>query len=306
MICFIALPIFLVLGIFSLNYRKLALEAIDCIFRRITFRKCYSKLDERIKARITGKLIGKFPKFAMAVYNYFEVIAWIFLILMLVSGFYSVQGSYNYIKYGNCNGANSDQFCIFNPLQDLDSEKCSVAGEKKELILPSESNGPFLGSSDASVKITEFGCYSCPYTKKSEDTVEKIREYYGDKIKFSYRNFILDNHPNSREAAEASECADEQGKFWEYHEILFEKQDEWKENGYASFVQYASDLGLDSEKFSECYITGKYKDEVEKDYKDGIKANIYATPTFFNNNQSIVGDVSFNEFKKVIDGELKS
>src|SRR3989344_6761356 len=126
MICFIALPIFLVLGIFSLNYRKLALEAIDCIFRRITFRKCYSKLDERIKARITGKLIGKFPKFAMAVYNYFEVIAWIFLILMLVSGFYSVQGSYNYIKYGNCNGANSDQFCIFNPLQDLDSEKCYV------------------------------------------------------------------------------------------------------------------------------------------------------------------------------------
>jgi len=311
MLCFIALPIFLILGIFSVSYRKLAWEAIDCTFRRVTFRKCYSGLDERIKARITGKLIGRFPKLAMSIYKYFEVIAWIFLILMLVSGFYTVQGGYNYIKYGNCNGPNSDQFCIFNPLGTLNNgnvsegEKCSTTGEKKDLILPEESNGPFLGSANASVKITEFGCYACPYTKESEDTAVKIREYYGDKIKFSYRNFFLDNHPNSRESAEASECADEQGKFWEYHELLFENQDEWKETGYASFVEYATELGLNTEQFSSCYISGKYKSEVEKDYQAGIKSNIYATPTFFINNQTIVGDVSFKDFKKIVESEMK-
>ena len=132
MICFIALPILLILGIFSASYRKLALEAIDCVVRKLTLRKCHSRLDERIKARITGKLMKRSQKFALLIYKYFEVIAWAFVILFLVSGFFTAQGVYNYVKYGNCNGPDSQDFCIFNPTGNLNDY--SEFDDKKDLI----------------------------------------------------------------------------------------------------------------------------------------------------------------------------
>lgn len=116
-ICIIGLVVFAIAGIFSARYRRLAKEAFSCTFKKLTFRACDTGLDVRIKAHITAKLI-RWPAVARAVHKNFERISVLLVIIMLVtfawSGFYAAKGLYNYEKYGNCNGPNADDFCIFN------------------------------------------------------------------------------------------------------------------------------------------------------------------------------------------------
>jgi len=114
MICIIALPVFLILGIFSVRYRILAKEAFECVFRMATFRKCNSKLDQRIKTKITGKILKYHPGTARFFFKNFEILSWIFTIAMIASLVFSAIGVYNYVAYGNCNGPGSTAFCIFN------------------------------------------------------------------------------------------------------------------------------------------------------------------------------------------------
>jgi len=130
-LCFIALPIFLILGIFSVKYRILAKDALECLGKTIIFRKCKSKLDERIKADLTGKIIKKSPKLGLFFYRNFQVISTIFIILLIASIFFSATGLFNYIKYGNCNGPDSDGiFCIYSDVLDTqDDASCNNPSE---------------------------------------------------------------------------------------------------------------------------------------------------------------------------------
>jgi len=116
-LCFIALPILLILSIFSAKYKILARDAFECIGRTVTLRKCKSNLDERIKSHLTGKIIKISPKFGMFVYKRFQIISILFIILTLLSLFFSVTGFANYIKYGNCNGPGENSY--FCPYADL-------------------------------------------------------------------------------------------------------------------------------------------------------------------------------------------
>jgi len=114
-LCFIALPIFLILGIFSVKYRILARDAFECIGRIVTFRKCKSQLDDRIKSHLTGKIIRISPSLGRFIHKRFPIISIIFIILMIVSLFFSFTGLINYLKYGNCNGPEDDGgFCIYS------------------------------------------------------------------------------------------------------------------------------------------------------------------------------------------------
>lgn len=117
MICIIALIVCGILGIFSLKYRIIAKEAFDCVFKRLTFRKCTTGLDKRLKAQITGKLMSRSPKLGESLYQNFEIISWFFTILLVVSIAWSGYSMYNFILYGNCNGKDSTEFCIFNGLE---------------------------------------------------------------------------------------------------------------------------------------------------------------------------------------------
>src|SRR3989344_441504 len=99
-LCLLALPVFAVLGIFSIKYRKLAADALECLFKTVTLRKCKSGLDERIKASMTGKAFQVSPKMAGLIYNHYKMISWIILMIFLWSAYASSAGVYNYIKYG--------------------------------------------------------------------------------------------------------------------------------------------------------------------------------------------------------------
>lgn len=170
----------------------------------------------------------------------------------------------------------------------------------------SEDDDPWIGTKDAKVVIVEFSDYACPYCAKFALEVEKkIIENYGKVVKLVFRDFPLPFHGDiAIKAAEAANCANEQGKFWEYHYLLFERQREWTENS-SKFYDYANELSLNSSKFKDCLDSGKYRAEVEKDYSDGLEYGVSGTPTFFINSDPIVGYRSYEEMSRMIEERLK-
>lgn len=127
MICFVALFVFAVLGLFSVKYRALAKESFDCVFRKVTLRRCETGLDKRIKMSLTGKLMAKSKPLARMFYRHFEMMSWALTVLMLASTFYSAQGLYNFWAYGNCNGEDSSAFCALSEFQNV--PKVCTCGE---------------------------------------------------------------------------------------------------------------------------------------------------------------------------------
>jgi protein-disulfide isomerase len=163
------------------------------------------------------------------------------------------------------------------------------------------ASGAAKGPANAPIEIVEFSDFQCPYCQRANPTVKQVLQTYGDRIHFVYRHFPLGNHPNARPAAEAAQCAAEQGKFWEYHDHLFANQSRL---GDADLKQSAAELGLDSAKFNACVDTHKYKTQVEADMKAGEEAGVNGTPAFFVNGRMIGGAQPFDAFKRIIDEEL--
>ena len=170
----------------------------------------------------------------------------------------------------------------------------------------SEDDDPVKGSDNAPVTIIEFSDFQCPYCGKFyEETLPQITETYIEtgKVKLVFRDFPLNFHQYAQKASEAAECADEQGKFWEYHNILFENQDALTID---DLKQYASDLNLDTEQFNECLDSGKYEEEVKSDMEDGSSYGVSGTPAFFINGQLLSGAQPFSAFQSVIEQELEN
>ncbi len=173
-----------------------------------------------------------------------------------------------------------------------------------EKIEVSEDDDPWIGAKDAKVVIVEFSDYACPYCAKFALEVEKkIIEKYGNVVRLVFRDFPVHGEASIK-AAMAANCAREQGKFWEYHYLLFERQKEWYSN-LSKLYDYATELSLNFSNFKDCLESGKYRSEVEKDLEDGFSYGVRGTPTFFLNGDAIVGYRSYEEFAKLIEERLK-
>jgi protein-disulfide isomerase len=309
-ICIIALPVFAILGIFSLKYRTLTKEAFRCLFRTIALKPCDTGLDQRIKSNFTAKLLW-WPALSRFFYKRFVILSWVFVILLLASTGFTGYGIYNYIKYGNCNGEQSVAFCIFNaakpefllPAQQQ-TESCSAIGTKQSLYpdkITLHDGEPVRGKPDAKLTIIEYGCFSCAYTKEAEPVVRKILQNY-PQVNLVYLDVPLDVHKNSVEAALAAECAKEQDKYWEYHDALFENHDALSDT---MFVEIAKQLKINTTQFKDCYTTKRYQEEVDADYQNAMEVGIYGTPTFFVNDKNLVGPQDYKTFANMVEGELK-
>ena len=183
----------------------------------------------------------------------------------------------------------------------------------------SEDNDPIIGNRDAEITIIEFSDFQCPFCARFHvQTLPTIMDEYINKgtVKLVFRDFPIQSiHPNALPASVAAECANEQKKFKEMHDVLFEKQNEWSNQNIESvmntFSQYASDLGLEEKAFDSCLKNGKYIEEIQKDLDDGRTYGISGTPGFFIGNDQIgfielKGAQPFENFKKVIDNQLKN
>ncbi|MFH1439208.1 MAG: thioredoxin domain-containing protein [Candidatus Woesearchaeota archaeon] len=322
-LCLLALPLFAILAIFSVRYRRLTLDALDCLLRTVTLRKCTSGLDDRIKADLTGRVLKLSPKTAGFFYRHYKIISWVVLLIFLWSTYQSSVSIYNYALYGDCNGPEETGFCLFDPSGGHISE-CTIDGENVDGVLPSEITWPVLEDEDPiisyenaidgagedkiedieNVKLTiiEFGCYTCEYTGKAEPVIYEVLEHYKGKVNIQFKSFHLPSHKLSFKASMAADCALDQGKYYEYHKELFLQQTELNDE---SFINIAKELGMDLDEFSECMKSEKHKAEVNSDSLMGLHAGVQGTPTFFVGEQKIVGPKPFKTFKKVIDEELK-
>ena len=174
----------------------------------------------------------------------------------------------------------------------------------------SSDDDPFLGSPEAPITIIEFSDFECPFCKRFFDgTLKDIITNYVDtgKVKYVLRDFPLSGiHPNAEIAAEAANCANEQDKYWEFHDLLFENQEDWVSgNTTVEFKKYSSSLGLNGAQFDLCLENRKYVDEILKDMQDGFDAGVQGTPTFYINGVKVVGAQVYSVFKQVIDEELE-
>jgi len=176
---------------------------------------------------------------------------------------------------------------------------------------------PFKGDPNAPVTVVEFSDFQCPFCSRFfTQTLPALQENYIDtgKIKLVYKDLPLDNlHPNARPAHIAAECADEQGKFWDYHDVLFEKQSEWNRLSSADLstqlTQYATSMGLNSASFESCLSSPSMADEVNADFLQAASYGATGTPTFFIGNEKngfikLVGAQPYAAFQAAIDAQL--
>lgn len=181
------------------------------------------------------------------------------------------------------------------------------AGGNNVKVDVSEDDDAVLGKVDAPVTIIEFSDYECPFCEKFfTETYPQLKKDYVDtgKVKIVFRDFPLSFHPNAQKAAEAAECAGEQGgntAYFKMHDKLFQNQNDLSVN---SLKKYAKEIGLDTAKFNSCLDSGKMASEIQKDESDGQAAGVSGTPAFFINGKLLEGAQPYSAFKKVIDEEL--
>jgi predicted DsbA family dithiol-disulfide isomerase len=166
-----------------------------------------------------------------------------------------------------------------------------------------EGKGHAKGPENASVTVIEFSDYECPFCRRAEPVVEQMLKEYAGKVRFEYRHFPLESiHPLARGAAEAAVCADEQGRFWEYHAKLF--AGDGSALAQPVLAQHAVQSGLDVAAFQACLASGRARARVEADLASGKAAGVTGTPAFFVNGVPYSGAIPIEEFRRAIDDEL--
>ena len=155
-----------------------------------------------------------------------------------------------------------------------------------------------IGPDRAPITIVEFSDFQCPYCRQGVKILKTLRQLYGDRIRIVYRDYLGPNHPYALQAAEAAHCAGEQGKFWEYHDLLFDRQSAG--TGW-DFRLLAKELGLQLTAFDSCLHSGRFQDRITKDLQEGLKLGITSTPTFFINGRPLVGAQPLASFQALID-----
>jgi protein-disulfide isomerase len=177
-------------------------------------------------------------------------------------------------------------------------ENIKVAGRKGE---PSEGTGK--------VTVVEFSDFQCPFCKSFYDGAYKgLKAKYIDtgKVTFIYRHFPLSFHQNAEKAAEAAECANMQGKFWQYHDVLFAKsQSDGTGLNVPDLKTYAANVGLDTTKFNSCLDGGETADIVKADQAEGQKAGVTGTPSFVIDGKLVIGAQPLAAFESALDAALK-
>lgn len=168
-----------------------------------------------------------------------------------------------------------------------------------ELSTPDD---PSTGPADAKLTIVQFADFGCPFSEQESYVVTAVARQFPDDVRVVYRDFPLtDIHPGADLAAQAGGCANEQGKFWEYHDLVFRNSGAFTED---LLIDYASQAGLNTNSFRGCLETGKYASEVAQDLADGVAAGVTGTPTFFMNGEKIDGAIPFATFKDIVNAFL--
>jgi len=159
------------------------------------------------------------------------------------------------------------------------------------------ADSPRLGRDDAVLTVVVFTDFECPYCATVSKYLQGVQRSYSDRIRLVVKNFPLVTHPDAALAAEASLCANEQGKYWPYHDVLYANQGHLDRE---SLVSYAEKAGIDVPRFRQSLESGKYRGLVERDLREGEKIGVSATPTIFLNGRPLLGDLTIEQIDEAI------
>lgn len=295
--CFVALAVFGVLGIFSASHRKLFFEALNCVTRTVTLRPCETNFDAKMRAKIASGLLKFSPALSRFVFQHFQALSLAFVVLMIGSFALFGVGVYNWYVFGNCNGPDSNAFCVLNEVWGVDCKSKTGYGT------PSFVNVHVEGDVNAPLSVLEFGCYSCPFTAAAENDVHRLLSEFEGRVNFAFKGFPLPNHEQSREMALAAECASAQGKFQPMKDLLFENQAVCGQVGRAAIDSLAQQAGLDMVSYHACMATQQFAFVVNANEAEGNAVGICGTPTFFVGSKALVAP-SLDELRQAIVAEL--
>lgn len=190
-------------------------------------------------------------------------------------------------------------------LTRLVSEESSQISSSVVLI---NENDQLKGNRRSEIVLIEYSDFQCPACASYLPIVKKLAEEFSDRVAFVYRHFPLDQHQHAQIAAQATEAAGKQGKFWQMHDKLFENQDTWSDqkNAQELFIQYAQELELDLEQFKDDLDSKEVKDKVNYDYQSGVSGGVNATPTFFLDGKKLTNPRGYQEFKDTLEKAISS
>lgn len=213
----------------------------------------------------------------------FYLKSWFIILLLIISTglLFSVLYLFDVVEQVN----------IFQPAADATVQP---APEIKVIEADSDQS-PERGNPEARIKVVGWFDFQCRFCREAYFILEELFAEHPEDIYFQYRNYVLNE--TSRDLAEASLCAGEQGRFWEYYSLLFENQSIVNADILNSF---AAELGIDQEQFSICLISRKYAGQVNDDYQDAVRLGVIATPTFFINGRKVQGALPKEIWEKVI------
>jgi protein-disulfide isomerase len=170
-------------------------------------------------------------------------------------------------------------------------------------VAVSTEGAPIRGAAEAPVTLVEFSDFHCPFCNRAQETLKQVLERYPGKVRLVYRDFPLDRlHPQARPAAEAARCANDQGKFWDYHDVLYANTPRGAPD---DLRRYAEQVGLDVPKFERCLSSGIHKAAVQRDIDEGSRLGVTGTPAFFVNGRPMEGAQPLDAFVRVIEEELR-
>ena len=182
-----------------------------------------------------------------------------------------------------------------------DASDVRIALEPPRTAIEVDADDPVFGPASASVEIIEFSDFQCPFCQQLTATLEQLKTEYGGDIRLVFKDYPLPNHAQAFKAAEAGNCANQQGKFWGLHDTMFSRQSEL---GVDDLKRHAGELGMDQVAFDSCLDSGRFAEQVNADLTAGRQYGVSSTPTVFINGRAVMGAVGFEVFDSIIREEL--
>ncbi len=188
----------------------------------------------------------------------------------------------------------------------LSKSPSSTTGTKADNALLIKNDSHKISTDSAKVTFVEFGDYQCPACGAAQPSVKQLLNTYSGRVNFVFRHFPLPQHANAIKAAMTAEAAGAQGKYWEMHELLYDKQDEWSNvaNPDETFLNYAKQLQLDPTRFTQDSQKDAFKTFITQDLNDGKQLGVNSTPTFYINDTKYTGSFGYDNLKLALDEAL--
>jgi protein-disulfide isomerase len=193
-----------------------------------------------------------------------------------------------------------DQYdSVIGELREMETENAPIPADLAQR--QATGDAPGFGPADAKLTIVEYSDFECPFCGRAAGVVGKLKEKYGTKVRFVFRQFPLQMHEHAELAAEAALAAHAQGKFWAFHDLLFQNQ---RDLARASLEKYAQKAGLDMTKFKKALDDHTYAKQVEADMKLAMEAHVSGTPSLFIGTERVANATDFDSLSQEIDKKL--